>query len=156
MMADVKSSKTNCIVVKDLSRFGRNNLDAGEYIEKAFPFLGGRFIAVNDNYDSFREKKAEDDLVIPFKTLINETYCRDISVKTRSQLEIKRKGGQFLGAFAVYGYMKDPNAKNHLVIDEYAADIVRMILRITLMITEKPLHSSMRWRAKNKRLLCVG
>lgn len=127
MMEDVKAGKTDCILVKDLSRFGRNYLDAGEYIEKIFPFMGVRFIAVNDNYDSFREKNASDDLIVPFKNLINEAYCRDISVKIRSQLEIKRKNGQFLGAFAAYGYFKDPQDKNRLVVDEYAADVVRHI-----------------------------
>ncbi|MSC82808.1 recombinase [Eubacterium sp. am_0171] len=127
MMEDVKEGRTNCIIVKDLSRFGRNYLDAGEYIEKIFPFLGVRFIAVNDNYDSLGEKSASDDLVIPFKNLINEAYCRDISVKVRTQLEIKRKSGQYIGAFAVYGYMKDDTDKNRLVVDEYAADIVRDI-----------------------------
>ena len=127
MMEDVKAGKTNCIVVKDLSRFGRNYLDAGEYIEKIFPFMGVRFIAVNDNYDSYREKSASDDLIVPFKNLINEAYCRDISVKIRSQLEIKRKNGQFLGAFAAYGYFKDPQDKNSLVVDEYVAEVVREI-----------------------------
>ena len=127
MIADVKAGRTNCIVVKDLSRFGRNYLDAGEYIEKIFPFLGVRFIAVNDNYDSLGEKKASDDLIIPFKNLINEAYCRDISVKIRTQLEIKRKKGQFLGSFAVFGYLKDAQDKNKLVVDEYAADLVRDI-----------------------------
>ena len=127
MIEDVKAGRTNCIVVKDLSRFGRNYLDAGEYIEKIFPFLGVRFIAVNDNYDSLGDKKASDNLIIPFKNLINEAYCRDISVKIRSQLEIKRKSGQYLGSFAVYGYQKDPQDKNKLIVDEYAADFVRDI-----------------------------
>lgn len=125
MMEDVKAGRTNCIVVKDLSRFGRNYLDAGEYIEKIFPFLGVRFIAVNDNYDSLGGKKSSDDLIIPFKNLINEAYCRDISVKIRTQLEIKRKKGQYLGSFATYGYLKDEQDKNKLVVDEFAADIVR-------------------------------
>ncbi len=125
MMEDVKAGRTNCIVVKDLSRFGRNYLDAGEYIEKIFPFLGVRFIAVNDNYDSLGGKKSSDDLIIPFKNLINEAYCRDISVKIRTQLEIKRKKGQYLGSFATYGYLKDEQDTNKLVVDEFAADIVR-------------------------------
>lgn len=129
MMEDVKEGRTDCIIVKDLSRFGRNYLDAGEYIEKIFPFLGVRFIAVNDNYDSLAGKNASDDLIIPFKNLINEAYCRDISVKVRTQLEIKRKSGQYIGAFAVYGYMKDEADKNRLVVDEYAADVVRDIFQ---------------------------
>ena len=129
MIEDVKEGRTDCIIVKDLSRFGRNYLDAGEYIEKIFPFLGVRFIAVNDNYDSLAGKNASDDLIIPFKNLINEAYCRDISVKVRTQLEIKRKSGQYIGAFAVYGYMKDEADKNRLVVDEYAADVVRDIFK---------------------------
>ena len=129
MIEDVKSGRTDCIIVKDLSRFGRNYLDAGEYIEKIFPFLGVRFIAVNDNYDSLGEKKSSDDLIIPFKNLINEAYCRDISMKIRSQLEIKRKNGQFLGSFATFGYLKDEQDKNKLVVDQYAADIVRDIFK---------------------------
>ena len=129
MIEDVKAGRTDCIIVKDLSRFGRNYLDAGEYIEKIFPFLGVRFIAVNDNYDSLGDKKASDDLIIPFKNLINEAYCRDISVKIRSQLEIKRKNGQFLGSFATFGYLKDEQNKNKLVVDQYAADIIRDIFK---------------------------
>ena len=129
MIEDVKAGRTDCIIVKDLSRFGRNYLDAGEYIEKIFPFLGVRFIAVNDNYDSLGEKKSSDDLIIPFKNLINEAYCRDISMKIRSQLEIKRKNGQFLGSFSAFGYLKDEQDKNKLVVDQYAADIVRDIFK---------------------------
>jgi len=129
MLEDVKAGRTNCIIVKDLSRFGRNYLDAGEYIEKIFPFLGVRFIAVNDNYDSLGGKNASDELIIPFKNLINEAYCRDISVKVRTQLEVKRKSGQYIGAFAVYGYLKDEADKNRLVADEYAADVVRDIFK---------------------------
>lgn len=126
MMDDVRAGKIDCIVVKDLSRFGRNYLDAGEYIEKIFPFFGMRFIAVNDNYDSL-DNAASDELVVPFKNLINEAYCRDSSVKIRSCLEVKRRRGDFTGAFAVYGYLKDPQNKNHLVVDTFAADVVRDI-----------------------------
>lgn len=129
MMAEVKAGKINCIVVKDLSRFGRNYLDAGEYIEKIFPFLGIRFIAINDNYDSLQDSRESDGLIIPFKNLINEAYCRDISVKIRSQLAVRRKGGAFTGSFAVYGYRKDADNKNHLLVDDFAADVVRDIFR---------------------------
>lgn len=127
MMADVKMGRINCIVVKDLSRFGRNYLEAGEYIERIFPFLGVRFIAINDNYDSMNTRTVSDELVIPFKNLINEAYCRDISVKIRSQLETKRRRGDFTGSFAAYGYIKDPENKNHLLIDEFAANVIRDI-----------------------------
>ena len=129
MMADVKAGKINCIVVKDLSRFGRDHLEAGEYIEKIFPFLGVRFIAINDHYDSLHGNPESDELLIPFKNLINEAYCRDTSIKIRSQLEIKRKRGDFIGSFAVFGYRKDPEDHHKLVADEYAADVVRDIFR---------------------------
>lgn len=125
MMEDVKAGRTNCIIVKDLSRFGRNYLQSGEYIEKIFPALGIRFIAVNDNYDSLEGKHESDEIIIPFKNLLNDAYCRDISIKIRSQLEVKRRNGQFLGSFATFGYMKDANDKNKLIVDEYAAGIVR-------------------------------
>ena len=129
MMAEVKAGKINCIVVKDLSRFGRDHLEAGEYLERIFPFLGVRFIAINDNYDSLNSNAESDELIVPFKNLINEAYCRDTSIKIRSQLEIKRKRGDFIGSFAVFGYQKDPADHHHLLVDEYAADVVRDIFR---------------------------
>ena len=127
MMADVRSGKINCIVVKDLSRFGRDHLEAGEYIERIFPFLGVRFIAINDHYDSLHRNPESDELVIPFKNLINEAYCRDTSIKVRSQLEIKRQRGDFIGSFAVFGYKKDPSDHHKLIVDEFAANVVRDI-----------------------------
>lgn len=129
MIADVKAGKVNCIVVKDLSRFGRDHLGVGDYLERIFPFLGVRFIAINDHYDSLHRNADSDDLIIPFKNLINESYCRDSSVKIRSQLEIKRNRGDFIGSFAVFGYQKDPNDRHKLVVDPYAADVVRDIFR---------------------------
>ena len=128
MMEDIRSGKINCVVVKDLSRFGRNYIEAGNYIERVFPFLGVRFIAINDNYDSL-DRNQSDSLIIPFKNLINDAYCKDISVKIRSQLEIKRKKGQFIGAFAAYGYLKDEEDHNKLVVDTYALEIVRAIFK---------------------------
>lgn len=129
MMEAVRAGKINCIVVKDLSRFGRDHLEAGEYIERIFPFLGVRFIAINDHYDSEHRNVESDELIIPFKNLINEAYCRDTSIKIRSQLEIKRKRGDFIGSFAVFGYLKDPDDKHRLVVDDFAADVVRDIFK---------------------------
>lgn len=126
MMDEVRAGRIDCIVVKDLSRFGRNYLEAGEYIERIFPFLGIRFIAVNDNYDSLWSTPS-DEWMLPFKNLVNEAYCKDSSVKIRSQLEVKRRRGDFTGSFAAYGYQKDPNRKNHLVPDSFAAEVVRDI-----------------------------
>lgn len=132
MMEDVRNHKVNCIIVKDLSRLGRNYIETGRYLEKIFPVLGIRFIAVNDHYDSADTKNEADQIIVPFKNLINDAYCRDISMKIRSQLEIKRKKGQFTGSYASYGYAKDPADKNHLIIDEYAAEIVRFIFNLKI------------------------
>ena len=128
MMDEIREGKVDCVVVKDLSRFGRNYIEAGNYIEKVFPFMGVRFIAINDSYDS-SDKSQLDSLVIPFKNLINDAYCKDISVKIRSQLEIKRKKGEYIGAFVVYGYVKDPEDHNRIIVDTYAAEVVRAIFR---------------------------
>ena len=131
MMEDVKKGVINCIIVKDLSRFGRNYIEVGRYLEKLFPMLGIRFIAVNDNYDSL-EADTTHDIVVPFKNLINDSYCRDLSVKIRSHLAIKRKNGEFIGAFACYGYLKDENNRNQLVVDTYAGQVVKDIFRMKI------------------------
>ncbi|MEY8429577.1 recombinase family protein [Lachnospiraceae bacterium 48-42] len=132
MMEDIKKGVVDCVVVKDLSRFGREYIDSGRYIERLFPALGVRFIAVNDGYDSLEGKDQSDEIIITFKNLINDAYCRDISVKIRSHLEVKRKNGEFIGSFAPYGYQKDEGCRNRLVIDPVAAGIVRDIFRMKL------------------------
>ena len=130
MMEDIQSDKINCIIVKDLSRLGRNYIEMGKYLERIFPMMGIRFIAINDNYDNANTESSDSDsIVVPFKNLLNDSYCRDISIKVRSQLDIKRRKGEFIGGYAVYGYSKDEQNKNRLVVDEYAADIVRSIYR---------------------------
>ncbi len=132
MMDDIRAKKVDCIICKDLSRFARNYIDSGRYLEKIFPFMGVRFIAINDNYDSFGERTQADSLIVPFKNLINDAYLKDISMKIRSQLDIKRKMGDFIGAFCTYGYKKSPDNKNRLIVDEDAAKVVEMIFRLRL------------------------
>lgn len=127
MMDDIKKGKVNCVIVKDLSRFGRNYIETGKYIEKIFPYLGVRFISITDNIDTISDLYSANEIIIPFKNLINDAYCRDISIKVRSHLDIKRKNGQFIGSFAPYGYKKSSENKNKLIIDEKAANIVRQI-----------------------------
>lgn len=132
MMEDVKEKRINCIVVKDFSRLGRNFIETGKYIEKIFPFMGVRFISVNDNYDSINPKTSSDTLIVPVKNLMNDAYCRDISIKIRSHLDMKRRRGEFTAPFAVYGYLKDTEVKNKLVADEYAAAVVQDIFKMKL------------------------
>ena len=129
MMCDIEAGKVNCVIVKDLSRFGRDYIETGRYLEKVFPALGVRFIALTDHYDSFSADWGERTIVLPVKNFINDSYCRDISTKVKSQLAVKRKAGECLVPFAVYGYLKSSEEKNKLVVDAYAADIVRKIFR---------------------------
>lgn len=127
MISDIEDGRVNCVIVKDLSRFGRDYLESGRYIQKVFPCLGVRFIAITDHYDSFHADVGESGIVLPVKNFINDSYCRDISTKVKSQFEVKRKNGACIAPFALYGYRKAWNNKNQLVIDEYAAEIVRKI-----------------------------
>ena len=129
MINDIKKRKVNCVIVKDLSRFGRNYVDAGQYLEKLFPFLDVRFIAINDYIDSFQNPNSMNNILVPFKNLINDEYCRDISNKVRSSLDIKRKQGKHIGSFVCYGYKKNPREKNRLIIDDEAAEVVRDIYK---------------------------
>lgn len=132
MLDDIKAGEIDCVIVKDLSRFGRNYIEAGRYIEKIFPMMGVRFIAVTDCYDSL-EKNNGAEMLVPFKNLINDAYSRDISIKIRSNLEVKRKRGDYIGAFVAYGYQKSFENKNKIVIDEYAAGVVKDIFRMKLL-----------------------
>lgn len=127
MMTAVREKKVDCIIVKDLSRFGRDYIESGKYIQKIFPMLGVRFIAINDGYDSADTENSTNDFVLPFKNLINDSYCRDISIKSRTNLEVKRRNGEFVNNFAVYGYMRSPDDKHKLIVDEEAAVVVRNI-----------------------------
>lgn len=129
MVREIEAGNIDCVVVKDLSRFGRNFVDAGRYIDQIFPAQGVRFIAINDGFDSVNGRTSTDYMLVSFKNLINDAYCRDISIKVRSQLEVKRKNGDFIGSFAVYGYLKDPKDRHRLAVDEYAAAVVRDIFR---------------------------
>lgn len=127
MISDIEAGKVNCVIVKDLSRFGRDYIESGRYIQKIFPALSVRFIALTDHYDSFQADAGESGIVLPVKNFINDSYCRDISTKVKSQFEVKRKNGECIAPFALYGYQKAQNNKNRLVVDEYAAEIVKKI-----------------------------
>ena len=127
MLEDVKQGKINCIIVKDLSRFGRNYIETGRYIQQIFPFMGVRFIAINDHYDSGHMDSQADNMLLPFKNLMNDSYSRDISIKVRSQIEVRQRRGDYTGSFPVYGYFRDQERKGKLVIDPVAAEVVRDI-----------------------------
>lgn len=131
MLSDIKNGTVNCVIVKDLSRLGREHVDTSRYLRQIFPALGVRFIAVTDHIDS-EDEHTGDDLVVSIKSILNDNYCRDISIKTRSALQAKRQNGDYVGACPIYGYRRDPENKNHLVPDEYAAQVVRDIYRLRI------------------------
>ena len=129
LLSDIKAGTIDCVVVKDLSRFGRNYIETGRYIEQVFPFLGVRFIAINDGFDSGTIQSQSDGIIIPFKNLINDAYSRDISMKVRSQIKVRHIRGEYIGSFPVYGYVRSKENKHKLEIDEFAAMTVRDIFK---------------------------
>jgi len=128
MMEAVKAGTINCIVVKDLSRFGRNYLETGNYLEKIFPYLGVRFISVNDHFDSFCMGKS-DTLLVPLKAILHDTYAKDISKKVSTAIDIKKKSGKFMGKIPPYGYVRDPQDRYKLLIHQERANVVRQIFK---------------------------
>ncbi len=131
LLEQVRRGTVQCIVVKDFSRFGRDYLTVGNYISRVFPFMGVRFISVNDGFDSARPGDI-DSLDTSFKTLIYDLYSRELSQKVKAAKKQRAEQGLFLSPFAPYGYAKDEADKNRLVIDEPAAEVVRRIFQMTL------------------------
>lgn len=126
VMEAIREKKVNCVIVKDLSRLGREYIEMGKYLEMIFPSFGIRFIAINDDVDSEKENDS-DDIIIPVKNIMNESYCRKISKELRKQFRTQRENGEYMGAFVSYGYLKSVEDKHKIVIDEYAAEVVKGI-----------------------------
>lgn len=129
LLEAIDKKEINCVIVKDLSRFSRDYIGSGIYVMDLFPKWGVRLIAINDNYDSIKPMNSNDELMFSFKSVVNDIYLRDISVKIRSHLDIKRKKGEYIGPFVVYGYVKSPDNKHEIVIDEDVAENVVNIFR---------------------------
>ena len=127
MLGDIEAGRVNCVLVKDLSRFGRDYIDAGRYLERWLPEHGTRFVAITDNIDSNR---GAYDMMMPLKNLFNAQYAKDISQKVKSSFRAKQKRGEFIGAFACYGYLKDAQNRNHLVVDPVASKVVQRIFSL--------------------------
>ena len=127
LLKAIKIRKVNCVIVKDLSRFSRDYIGSGMYVMNLFPKWGVRIIAINDGYDSINPMTANDELMISFKSIVNDIYLRDISTKIRSHLEVKRKRGEYIGTFVVYGYMKSEQDKHKIVVDENVARNIEAI-----------------------------
>lgn len=127
MMNDLRDGKIDCIIVKDLSRLGRNYLESGEYIEMVFPFFRCRFISVTDRFDT---KFQQADISVQLKNMANEMYAKDISRKICSTMRTIQDQGKFAGSRAPYGYRLDPADKHHLIIDEETAPIVKQLFEL--------------------------
>ncbi len=127
MLSDIESRKVNCVIVKDLSRLGRNAIDTGYYIEQYFVQHKIRFIAVNDNYDTADENGTNNGIILPLKNMVNEAYALDIGKKIKAQAHQAMLDGEFIGARAPFGYKKAPGNCHKLIVDEEIAPIVRQI-----------------------------
>ena len=126
LMEAVRAKEVDCIVVKDLSRLGRNYIETGEFLEKICPFFGIRFIAINDNFDT-DTTEASGQLSVSLSNIINDYYAKDISRKVSSALRSKMENGEFIGSWEKYGYLKDENNKNQLIINPETAPVVKQI-----------------------------
>jgi len=127
MIKDITEDKVNTVIVKDLSRFGRNHVEADNYIENFLPGYNVRIISINDCIDTFKIPKSNAYIEIPLRNLMNDCYARDISEKVKSTLKVKQQKGDFIGTFAPYGYLKDPKNRHKLIIDKDASIIVKKI-----------------------------
>ena len=130
LIRDIELGKVNMVITKDMSRLGRDYIGTGNLIEKYFPEHNIRYIAVTDNIDTFLDSSNND--IAPFKAIMNDMYAKDISKKIKSSLRAKMKDGKFVGGRSPFGYQKDPNDKNRLVIDEEQAIVVRRIFEMCL------------------------
>ncbi len=132
LLQDMKSGKINMVIVKDLSRLGRNYIESGNYIEQIFPLFNVRFVTKAEDIDSYYKPATVNNVMVPFKNLMNDEYCRDISNKIILANNARKRNGQYLGSFPLYGYKKDPNDKYKLIIDEESAEVVRLIYKLFL------------------------
>lgn len=128
MMQDIRLGNVNCIIVKDFSRFGRNYLEAGNYIEKIFPFLGVRFIAVSDNFDTASADNDTKKMAMNIKNLVNDMYAKDFSKKAKIHLQQRRERGSYVGGPTPYGYTYEWEGRDKkLIVDVNTAPIVKLI-----------------------------
>ena len=133
MFKDIIDGKVNTIIVKDLSRFGRNHIESDNYLENILPGYNVRFISINDDIDSLKNPKSVSSIAVPLKNLMNDQYARDISEKVRSTLKMKQLNGEFIGVTAPYGYLKNPKDKHKFIIDRESSYIVKKIFNMILL-----------------------
>lgn len=133
MLQDITSNKIDIVVVKDLSRLGRNHIEVDNYLENIFPLYNVRSISVTENIDINEKSASLNNIAIPIKSLINDLYSKDISDKVRTTFEVKKRNGEFIGPFAPYGYLKDANDKHKFIVDVEASYTVKKIFNMILI-----------------------
>ncbi|MBP2016257.1 recombinase family protein [Anaerococcus degeneri] len=129
MITDIENGKINCVITKDLSRLGRNYLQSGAYIEMYFPQKNIRYIAITDGIDTLNSNQND---IMPFKNILNEMYAKDTSKKVKSAIQSRMREGTYIGSKAPFGYLKDPNNKRRLIIDEKTKPIIELIYKLCL------------------------
>lgn len=160
LLDDIYNKEVNLVIVKDISRLGRNYIETGELLEKVFPLYQIRFISVDDEVDSYLDPDSYDKLLVRVKNIINENYPRDISVKIRSAVIIKKINGEYLCGIPPFGYEKDPDKKNHLIICTEEAEVIKKIFdlaeegfgksKIATTLNELGIKSPKEFRNQNK------
>ncbi len=158
MLSDIENGKINCVIVKDLSRLGRNSIDTGYYIEQYFAQHKTRFIALNDMFDTADESNSRNGIILPLKNMVNEAYALDIGKKIKAQAHQAMLDGDYIGARAPFGYKKSPDDCHKLIIDEDAAPTVRRIFEwfaegdglntITVRLNEMGVETSSVYKSK--------
>jgi DNA invertase Pin-like site-specific DNA recombinase len=131
MLKDIKNKKIDAIIIKDLSRLGRNYIETGNYVEVILPAMGVSVISINENFEMDSSSYYGSDYV-PLKNLLNDMYAKDISKKVRSALIVKKNNGEFIGKLAPYGYIKDPKDKHKFLIDKNVSKIIKKIFDMIL------------------------
>ena len=158
MLEQIREGEIDCVIVKDFSRFSRDHIELGSYLDQIFPFLGVRFISLNDGYDSAEHRGSTTELGTSFQGLMYDLYSKDLSVKVRSALRIRKERGQYACADTPFGYVKDPQDRHRLIIAEDEARIVRMIFLLALegktsakierLINKKKVQTPMEFKLK--------
>lgn len=132
LLEKIKKGEINCVIVKDFSRFGRDYIELGDYLERIFPFMGVRFISINDHYDSLDYKETTGGLDVVMKNIVYDYYSKDLSMKVKTAKYQKMKQGKYLGGYVPYGLMKDPKDKHKLIVDPEAVAVVREIFDMAI------------------------
>lgn len=132
LIADIYARKVNCVIVKDLSRLSRNYYEAGELIESMFVKMNVRFISLAEGIDSYKNPDSVSSILVPITNVMNDQYCYQTSKKIRQVFDYKKRNGEFIGSYAPYGYIKDPNDKHALLVDPEAAEVVKQIFTLFL------------------------